>query len=175
MLVRKWHRFGPIVVGLSSASVLAVWAQAPQHTTATYDDWTLRCDMTSALKKCDLVQTTQAQGQPVSLIAVGRPSKTEPLRIVFQVPINVWLPSGVRLATDKGSDLVSATFKRCLDGGCLADAELKDDVVKKLRSETENGKLLYIDAAQKEMALPVSFRGFAVALDALVKQTQDKQ
>jgi invasion protein IalB len=62
-----------------------------------------------------------------------------------------------------------------LDGGCLADAELKDDVVKKLRSETENGKLLYIDAAQKEMALPVSFRGFAVAFDALVKQTQDKQ
>jgi invasion protein IalB len=175
MLVRKWHPFGAIVVGLNLASAVAVWAQIPQHTTATYDDWTVRCDMTSALKKCDLVQTTQAQGQAVSLIAVGRPSKTEPLRVIFQVPINVWLPSGVRLATDKGSDLVSATFKRCLDGGCLADAELKDDVVKKLRSETENGKLLYIDAAQKEMALPVSFRGFAVAFDALVKQTQDKQ
>jgi len=175
MLVRKWHPIGAMVVGLNSVSVAAAWAQAPQHTTATYDDWTLRCDMTSTLKKCDLVQTTQAQGQAVSLIAVGRPSKTEPLRIVFQVPINVWLPSGVRLATDKGSDLVAATFKRCLDGGCLADAELKEDVVKKLRSETENGKLLFKDAGQKEMALPVSFRGFAVAFDALVKQTQDQQ
>src|SRR5215472_10210003 len=165
MLVRKWHSFGAIVVGLSLASAVAAWAQAPQHTTATYDDWTIRCDKTSTLKKCDLVQTTQAQGQAVSLIAVGRPNKTEPLRIVFQVPINVWLPPGVRLATDKGSDLVSATFKRCMDGGCLADAELKDDVVKKMRGETENGKLLYVDAAQKEVALPVSFKGFAVAFD----------
>jgi len=175
MLVRKWHSFGAIVVGLSLASAVAAWAQAPQHTTATYDDWTIRCDKTSTLKKCDLVQTTQAQGQAVSLIAVGRPNKTEPLRIVFQVPINVWLPPGVRLATDKGSDLVSATFKRCMDGGCLADAELKDDVVKKMRGETENGKLLYVDAAQKEVALPVSFKGFAVAFDAMIKQTQDRQ
>jgi invasion protein IalB len=175
MIVCKWHCFGVIVGGLSLASSVALWAQAPQHTTATYDDWILRCDMTSASKNCDLAQSTQAQGQAISLIVIGRPSKAEPLRIIVQVPINVWLPSGVRLASDKDSDLVSATFKRCLGGGCFADAELKDDVIKKLRSETENGKLLFKDAAQKEMALPVSFKGFAVAFDALVKQTQDKQ
>src|SRR5215831_149914 len=171
MLVRKWHPFAATVVGLSLGSV-AVWAQGPQHTTATYDDWTLRCDMTSTLKNCDLAQSTQMQGQAVSLIVIGRPSKTEPLRIVFQVPINVWLPVGVRLTTDKGSDIVLATFKRCLGVGCFADAELKDDVVKKLRNDSESGKLLFTDAAQKEVALPVSFKGFAVAFDALVKQTQ---
>jgi invasion protein IalB len=175
MIVRSWHRFGVMVVSLSLASVMTVRAQVPQHTTATYDDWTVRCDMTGLLKTCDLAQSTQVQGQAVSLIVIARANKTEPLRIAFEVPINVWLPAGVRLAAGKDSDLVSATFKRCLGAGCFADAELKDDVVKKLRGESENGKLLFKDAAQKDVALPVSFKGFTVAFDSIFKQTQERQ
>jgi invasion protein IalB len=175
MIVRTGHRFGAIAVGLSLVCAAAAWAQAPQHTTATYDDWTVRCDMTGPLKNCDLTQSTQMQGQAISLIVIARMSKSEPLRIVFEVPINVWLPAGVRLASGKDSDFVSAAFKRCLGTGCFADAELKDDVVKKLRSESENGKLLFKDAVQKDVALPVSFKGFAVAFDSIFKQTQDRQ
>lgn len=145
----------------------------PQITTATYDDWTLRCDMTSAPGNCEIVQSTQMQGQPVSQIAIGHASKTEPLRIVLQVPMNVWLPGGVRLTTDKDPDLVSATFKRCAGIGCFADTELKDDVVKKLQSQTQNGKLLFKDAAQKDIALPVSFKGFALAFEALNKKMSE--
>ena len=168
------YRIDAAIVGFGLAFAAPVSAQAPQHTTATYEDWTVRCDMTASVKTCDLVQSTQVQGQAVSQIAIARAGKTEPLRIVIQVPINVWLPAGVRLATDKEADLVPATFKRCLGGGCFADAELKDDAVKKMRSQTENGKLLFKDAAQKDVALPVSFKGFAVAFDTLNKQTQDK-
>jgi invasion protein IalB len=173
-MMRKWYRLKATIVGSGLAAAAAGWAQTPQHTTAVYDDWTIRCDMNGSSKTCDLAQSTQMQGQLVSLIVIGRASKTEPLRIVFQVPINVWLPAGVTLATDKGAKVVSATLKRCLGGGCFADAEIKEDVVSKLRGETENGKLLFTDAAQKEVALPVSFKGFAVAYDTMVKQTQDK-
>jgi invasion protein IalB len=172
--MRKWFRIGPMVVGSALAAATAGWAQAPQHTTAAYDDWTVRCDMVGSSKTCDLAQSTQVQGQLVSLIVIGHAGKGEPLRIVFQLPIDVWLPAGVTLATDKGTKIVSATFKRCLGGGCFADAEIKDDVVSKLSGETESGKLLFADATQKEVALPVSFKGFAVAFDTLVKQTQDK-
>lgn len=173
-IMRKSYRCGTVVVGLVLTSTAAVLAQTPQATTATYDNWTVRCDMTSTSKNCEIAQSAQVQGQAVSQIAIGRPSKTDPLRIVIQVPINVWLPAGVQLVTDKDPDLVSATFKRCLGGGCFADADLKDDVVKKLRSQTENGRLSFKDAAQKDVALPVSFKGFAAAFDAATKQMLEK-
>src|SRR5580704_119533 len=75
-------------------------AQIPQLTTATYDDWTVRCEMHDTVKTCEMEQTSQIQGQPVSQIALGRPSKGAPFRIVFQVPINVSLPAGVTLVLD---------------------------------------------------------------------------
>jgi Invasion protein B, involved in pathogenesis len=172
MIMRAWFVPGAMVVASCLALAAASWAQAPKHTTAVYEDWTVRCDMTGSARTCDLAQSTQTQDQVVSLIVIGRASKTEPLRIVFQVPITVWLPDGVSLATDKGAKIVSASFKRCLGGGCFADAEITDDILAKLRGEVEKGKLLFTDAAQKEVALPVSFKGFAAAYDAMVRQTQ---
>ncbi len=150
----------------------AAMAQAPQRTTATYEDWTVRCEVHEATKACEMTQAAQVQGQanPLTQIAIGRPSKTEPLKIVFQVPINVWLPTGVRLTTDDRDPGLLASYKRCIPGGCFADSELKDDVVRRMRSATENGKLHFKDAAQKDVTIPVSFKGFGQALDALAKQ-----
>ena len=172
MIIRMWFGAGAMIVSSCLALAAASSAQAPQHTSAVYEDWTVRCDMTSGSKTCDLAQSTQTKDQLVSLIVIGRAGKTEPLRIVFQVPITVWLPAGVSLAADNGAKIVSATFKRCLGDGCFADAEITDDILARLRGEAEQGKLLFVDAAQKEVALPVSFKGFAVAYDALVRQTQ---
>jgi invasion protein IalB len=147
-------------------------AQAPQRTTATYDDWVLRCENQEHGKVCEIVQTTQMQNNPnpVSQVAIGRPNKTEPLKIAFQVPVNVWLPTGIRLAVDDKDPGIAAAFKRCVGTACLADADLKDDALKKLRAQQENGKLLFKDASQKDVALPVSFKGFIAAFDAMAKQ-----
>jgi invasion protein IalB len=146
-------------------------AQVPRLTTATYDDWTLRCEFRDGVKSCEIEQTSQVQGQPVSQIAIGRPSnKSDPWRIVFQVPINVWLPSGATLVMDDNTPGISATFKRCVGNGCFADTDLRDDVVKKLRSRTANTKLLFKDASQREVIIPVSFKGFGAAFDAMAKE-----
>lgn len=166
-------RASALLAGLAMAGAAA--AQAPQRTTATYEDWTVRCETRAEPpnpKTCEMVQSTQVQGQPgpVTQIGIGRASKTEPLKIVFQVPINVWLPTGVKFVpAEKEAPLVSP-FKRCVPAACLADSDLKDDVVRKLRTATENGKLEFKDAAQRDVAIPVSFKGFAQAFDALSKE-----
>jgi len=147
----------------------AAHGQVPQLTTATYDDWTVRCEMHDSAKTCEIEQTSQLQGQPVSQIALGRPSKSAPFRIVFQVPINVWLPAGVTLILDEKDPGLSATFKRCVGNGCFADSDLNDEAIRKLRARTANGKLLFKDASQRDVTIPVSFKGFGPAFDAMSK------
>jgi invasion protein IalB len=157
------------------AAVGIAGAQAPQRTTATYEDWTVRCEVRPGpppQRTCEMIQATQVQGQanPVTQIAIGRAAKTEPLKVVFQVPINVWLPNGVKLAyADKEAPL-AVGFQRCVPTGCFAETDLKDDLVKRLRTLTENGKLEFKDAAQRDVALPVSFKGFGAAFDAMAKE-----
>jgi invasion protein IalB len=154
-----------VLVGSSGATL----AQVPSLTTATYGDWTVRCEMHGTVKTCEMEQTSQVRGQTVSQIALGRPAKGAPVRIVLQVPINVWLPTGVTLVTDDKEPGISASFKRCIGNGCIADTDLTDDVVKQLRARSENGKLLFKDAAQRDVSIPVSFKGFADAFDVMAK------
>jgi invasion protein IalB len=148
--------------------------QAPQQTTATYDDWTLRCAVLAGppvQKSCEIVQSTHVQGQTAVLtqIAVGGQRKGTPPRMVIQVPIDVWLPTGVKvLASDKDPGL-SAIFKRCMPAACFADVDLRDDVLKRFRTATDAGKLQFKDANQKDLSLPISFKGFDAAYQALPK------
>ena len=147
---------------------------APQRTTATYEDWTVRCETqgTPAVKSCEMLQAVNIQGQsnPITQIAIGKATKTEPLKLVLLVPINVWLPTGVKLMIDDKDPGLAAAYKRCVPAACFADVELKDDVVKKMRARTENGRLEFKDATQKDVAMPVSFKGFGQAFDALAKE-----
>lgn len=165
-------RIHPLVVlALLLAPATGALAQTPQRTTATYDDWTVRCEVVETVKTCEMAQAMQIKGQaqPVTQIAIGRPSKSEPMKVVFQVPINVWLPTGVKMVADDKDPGVVGIYRRCLPGACIADSDLKDDVVKKLRNLTENGKLQFKDGAQQDVAIPVSFKGFGQAYDAMLK------
>lgn len=150
-------------------------AQPPQQTTATYDDWTLRCVVQvgpPAQKVCEIVQSTHVQGQAAVLtqIAIGRQNKSLPYKMVIQVPIDVWLPTGVKILTSDKDPGLAATFKRCVPAACFADIDLRDDAVKKLRIATTGGKLQFKDANQKELSLPVSFKGFDAAFGAMAKE-----
>lgn len=161
----------PVALALLSLSATGAFAQTPQRTTATYEDWTVRCEVVNAAKSCEMVQAMQIRGQaqPVTQIAIGRPTKTEPLKVVFQVPINVWLPAGVKLVSDDKDPGIIGGYRRCLPGACIAEADLKDETIKRLRSLTENGKLQFKDGAQQDVAIPVSFKGFGQAYDAMLK------
>lgn len=148
--------------------------KAPQRTTATYEDWTVQCEIgaTSLQKICEMAQATQAPGQanPITKIAIGQPTKTEPIKLVVQVPINVWLPAGIKFAADDKDAGLAAFYTRCVPTACFAELNLKDESIQKFRTLTANGKLQLKDAAQREVSIPVSFKGFRQAYDALRKE-----
>lgn len=170
---RSW-----LIAGIVASIAAPAGAQAPQRTTATYDDWTVRCEAVPpapsqpARKSCEMFQVTQAQGQPnpVTQIAIGRAAKTDPFKLVMQVPVNVWIASGVKLVYDDKQQGLSGTYKRCIPVGCFAEVDVNDDMIKKLRARTDPGRLEFKDASQRDVAIPASFKGFGQAYDALLKE-----
>lgn len=148
----------------------------PQATTANYGDWVVRCqqlgDAATARRVCEVAQIIQAQGGqgPIAQIAVGRPTGGDPLRLTLVLPPNISFPSSPRLAVDdKDARPADLNWRRCLPGGCFADAEIKDDLLQHWRSQSAQGIIKFKDSAGRDIALPFSFRGFAQALDALAK------
>jgi invasion protein IalB len=149
-------------------------SQTPQRTSATYEDWTLRCESlagTPPQKSCEIVQATHLQGQnnPVTQLAIGKPPKAGHPKLVVLVPTNVWIPTGAKLVYDEKQASLAVPFNRCLPEGCFGEVELTDDALKSLRARTSPGRLEFKDASQRDIAAPISFKGFGQAFDALVK------
>jgi invasion protein IalB len=148
---------------------------APQRTTATYGDWVVQCvENTSPPSEpvCDMAQVTQLQGKnlPFSRVAVTRPEKGQPIKLIVQVPVNASFSTQVHIQTGEQDPGVVAPFANCNPNGCFAEFDLKEDILKKLREATGAGKLSFADAGGHDVTVPISFNGFAAAFDALLKK-----
>jgi invasion protein IalB len=149
--------------------------ETPQRTTATYDDWVMQCETQAGSppqKACQITQTTLVQGknQPFSLVAIPHPTKGQPVRLVIQVPVNASFATNVRIRTDDADPGIAAPFARCVPAGCFAEFDLKDDYLKKLRALSGLGKFSFADAGGHDVSIPLSFKGFVQAYDALLKE-----
>lgn len=147
----------------------------PQRTTATYGDWVLQCVENSSSPSepvCDMAQVTQLQGKnlPFSRVAVARPQKGQPVKLIVQVPVNASFRTQVHIQTAEADPGVIAPFADCTPNGCFAEFDLKEDMLKKLREATGTGKLSFADAGGHDVSVPISFKGFAQAFDALAKK-----
>jgi invasion protein IalB len=168
------HRSSLLLAGILILTA-ANHADAQQSTTATYGDWVVRC-VTAAgppvQKNCDMEQLTQVQGRtgPLSRVAVAHPVKGQPTKMIIQLPVNVSLPAGVKLSLGDKDPGTAMPFLRCVPAGCFAEIELKDDLLKKYRAITETGKIAFKDAAEHDVVIPLSFKGFGPAFDALSKE-----
>lgn len=150
-------------------------APEPQRTTATFGDWTLRCVRPErAAPACEVTQTLLDKGVAVAQTAFGRPpGHGEKLRLTILVPSNVSLASGPRLVGAEGESglpPVELSWRRCVPAGCIADAALSDDQLRRIRARTENARLVFQDSGGREAAMPFAPRGLAAALDALAKE-----
>lgn len=149
----------------------------PSSTTASFGDWTLRCqrlaDAGKTVRICEVAQVLQAQGQqaPIAQIALGRLANGEPVRVTAVMPVSVSFPSSVQITMgEKDAKPVDLPWRRCLPTGCFAEAAPGDDVLKQWRKAGEAGRILFKDAAGRDLALPLSARGLDQALDALAKE-----
>jgi invasion protein IalB len=149
-------------------------AETPQRTTATYGDWVLQCDTTtsSPQKLCEISQVSMVQGKnvPFSQIMVPHPVKGQPVKLVVLVPVNVNFATPMRLVSGDNDPGISIPLTRCIPMGCSTDFSLNEAALKKLLAATGSGKVIFADAAGREVNIPLSFNGFVQAYDALAKQ-----
>jgi invasion protein IalB len=157
----------------SPAPAPAPISSEPQSTTATYGDWVLRCVRAAdqPQKFCEVAQTLEVKGQGVvAQIALAHPPGKEPLRMTVVLPTNVSLTSGVRVSVgDKDENPAELLWKRCTPGGCAAEIDVREDLLRSWRAQSGAGEIRYILPSAKPLALSFSFRGLGVALDNLPK------
>ena len=159
----------------TSAPAPAPVSSEPQSTTATFGDWVLRCDRTTVANQpqrvCEVAQTLEAKGQGVvAQIALGRLSAKDPMRLTVALPPNISFSHGVRVAIDdKDETPADLTWKRCVPGGCVADGDIRDEILKAWHAQSGAGQIRYAVAAGQVVTIGFSFRGLAVALDNLAK------
>lgn len=150
-------------------------AQTPQQTTATYGDWTVSCAVSpnaGGQKTCAVLQSQTIPGQssPISRVVITRFKPNEPLRLSFQAATNVWVLTGVSFVTEQSEPLLVAPFKWCVPARCLADIDLTEAVINKMRLQKTAGRISYKNALQADVQIPLSFAGFSEAMDAFQKQ-----
>ena len=146
-------------------------APVPQRTTATFADWTLRCEHPTGPAVCEVSQAISADGRPVAQIAIGRVFRGEPLHLTIAVPPSVTLIQPPRLGgPGKDGPALDLAWRRCLPGACYAEATLPDDAMRQLRARTEQTRITFLDGGGKEAAIPFSPHGLPQALDALARE-----
>jgi invasion protein IalB len=149
----------------------------PTSTSASFGDWVLRCqrvtDGADTLHVCEVAQQIRAQDQqnPLAELAIGRLKKTDPLVLTVVLPVNVTFSKPPGFSADgKDSDPLDLGWRKCLPGGCFADAPLKDDVLQRWKAQSSNGRLTWKDASGRDFAIGVSSNGLTQALDAFSKE-----
>ena len=71
---------------------------------------------------------------------------------------------------DSTISLVGLGKLGCCLAGCFADFDIKDETIKKFRTMAEPGQIQFKDGTTKDISLPLSFKGFGAAFDALSKE-----
>jgi invasion protein IalB len=115
----------------------------PNSTSASFGNWALRCQRlgngVETQRVCEVTQQIRAQDQqnPVAELAIGRLKKADPLRLTVVLPVNVTISNPPSFSADnKVPDLLDLGWRKCLPGGCIADAHLKDDVLRRWKTQT---------------------------------------
>jgi invasion protein IalB len=113
----------------------------------------------------------QDQQNPVAELAIGRLKKVDPLHLTVVLPVNVTFSNPPSFTADgKVPEPLDIGWRKCLPGGCIADAVLKEDMLRRWKAQTSTGHIAWTDAAGRDLTIDLSFRGLTQALDALSRE-----
>jgi invasion protein IalB len=111
------------------------------------------------------------QQNPVAELAIGRLKKDAPLRLTIVLPVNVTFSNMPSFSADgKAPESLDFGWRKCLPGGCIADAMLKDEVLQRWKIQANAERITWTDATGRNLAIGLSLRGLPQALDALSKE-----
>ncbi|MDR3462736.1 MAG: invasion associated locus B family protein [Beijerinckiaceae bacterium] len=150
----------------------------PRQTSAAFADWVTRCERVGtepAVKTvCEVTQTLVVSGQqaPIAQIAFGHGDGVGGMGLTVLLPVNITLdkPPSLGIGEEEGRT-VTLALKRCIPEGCFAESKIEPGTLVAFRNAQKPGKLTFTDAAGHSVALPLSFRGLAQALDQLDKHS----
>ena len=158
--------------------------ELPDRTQATFGEWAVRCETQRpanqpVVRACEIALTMNDQrGQPIAQIVMGRTARTEPHRMLVQLPLEMRVDQPARLLLDPAAppaEALSLPFRLCsaTRGGCFGELDaLAPAVLSRMRARADNqGRLDFRDATGRDVQILFSFRGFGQALDALARET----
>jgi len=144
-------------------------AQAQGVVRSVYGDWQIRCETPPGAQseQCALMQSVTAEDRPnvglTVLVLKIADLKNRLLRVV--APLGVVLPSGLGLKIDN-NDVGRAGFIKCLPNGCMAEINMDDNLVSKLRTG-QSATFIIFQSPEEGIGFPVSLKGFGDGYDHL--------
>jgi invasion protein IalB len=152
----------------------AVPAAGPDRTTETFGDWSVVCAAASGTgeRSCEVDTSIVLSGQsaPFARIAISRPAKDKPARLVALVPVNIATAPPLKISADAGKGELTLPFQSCVPGGCVAETDVTKDQLQAL-GKTQ-GQLTLVDASRKSASVQFSLRGLDQALEAYFKRQE---
>jgi invasion protein IalB len=135
----------------------------------------MRCEgaVAPARQTCEVAQviTLQSQASPIAQVAIGRQAPNESKRLTLVLPPNIAILTKPQVSIAKaGATPTDLIWQRCTPGACFASTPLSEEAIGTFGAQTEPARIVFKDAADREVALPLSFRGLAQALAALAKE-----
>ena len=131
----------------------------------TYQDWSLACQGVPQIVCTVSQQQTQQNGQRVMAIELRR-NGDGTLAGNLVLPFGLALEAGVVLQIDDAAPQKPLRFSTCLPGGCLVPLNFDAKAVIALKTSAAL-KVKAQGMDTKELALPISLKGLAAALDRL--------
>ncbi|MEX0386647.1 invasion associated locus B family protein [Spiribacter onubensis] len=139
---------------------------------ARHQNWVVRCqpapaDAFGAGEFCEMYQQVSEQEteQTVLEVVIGYPQEASQPVALFNLPLGMRLPPGVRLQVDD-NEPIQFPVQLCLGSGCRADIELGEALIGQMRAGAE-AVLTIVDPQGRNVEIPMSLLGFSAALDDL--------
>ena len=153
-------------IAMFTPALLAAETQ-PSQTTATFGNWTVRCQPVSGTgtKACEMLQAISTTSGTIANLAIGRLPGNQDLRLVVQLPIGVSLSETVDIEVP-GADVTRATFEACFPNLCVAQATLSDDALEAFKA-SDALTIAFKDRTKKNVALKASLNGFSAAYGSM--------
>lgn len=177
--------FLPAALALLAAPALAQDDVQPSRTVATYENWSIACNMVQITpaggesrteELCELVSQVNFRGEdgairPLLQAVVGRGPGEEALRLLIQLPGNAYLrePVSVILDPEEGIDpatvpdtALRATYIRCDSGRCIADTTLSGEDEARMTA-AQSAIVSFVNVTGNRVGVPLSMKGYAAA------------
>ncbi|TDP43856.1 invasion associated locus B family protein [Zavarzinia compransoris] len=147
----------------------------PDAETSTFGTWTMRCIAPARedLPPCDILQTVtnRDNGQTIMQASFAYSPPQDKYAVQLVLPLGFLIPAGVLVRVEGGKDITDWPVTRCEAVGCLVERLLTAADFQEFRSH-DKGMVVVLDPQGKPLALPLEFKGFAAALDAMTARNK---